>query len=199
MISVKNLALIRGGRTIVQGIAFDVAPGGLHVITGPNGSGKSTLLAALAGDLKPAVGQIYLGSRPLAELSDREQAQHRAVLSQHPMLFPYAVKDLLQLVQAQRERLGLAEPSAVIDVNELANRKVTSLSGGERARVMLAATLRQGAKVLLLDEPTAAFDRHYRDRFISWLQDWRERDYTVVVVTHDEHIERLADSQTLLA
>lgn len=196
MISAENLTVARSGRTIVKGITFSVAPGGLHVVIGSNGSGKSTLLAALAGDLKPVGGQIYLGSRSLKALSDHEQAQQRAVLSQHATLFPYSVSDFLQLVHAQRERLGLATPSTGIDVSELANRKLTSLSGGERARVMLAATLAQGAKVLLLDEPTAAFDRHYRDRFINWLQDWRELDYTIVLVTHDEKIERIADTRS---
>lgn len=199
MINVVDLTVARGQRTIVKNISFTVSAGEIHVISGPNGSGKSTLLSTLAGDLSPTTGSVHLGGDNLRDLSDQQQAQRRAVLSQRPVLFPYTAAQYLALVDRQRIALELPSPEVAIDVSDLLNQKLTTMSGGQIARVMLAGTLAQGARTLLLDEPTAAFDRGYRDHFIQWLGSWRDLGYATVLVTHDERLEDLADSVTTLA
>lgn len=198
MISVKNLSLRRGDRTIVQNISFNVDAGDLHVVSGPNGSGKSTILAAVAGDLEPERGEIFLHGEPLTLLNDRQQAQRRAVLTQNYVLFPYTGQDLLTLVAKQRAKLGLVAPSMTLDIADLAKKKLTAMSGGEQAQVMLAATLEQGSRTLLLDEPTAAFDREHRHRFAESVQQWRSAGYGILLVTHDERLEAEATSVTRL-
>lgn len=199
MIRAQEISVARGDRILVRDISFEVAPGQLHVITGPNGSGKSTLLAALAGDIPLRDGEISLDGDPLSSLSDLQQAQRRAVLSQRPLLFPYTTRQFLALVEQQRERLGNPGMAHDIDVSDLMDRSMTTLSGGERARVMLEATLSQGTQTLMLDEPTAAFDRDYRGRFMDWLRIWLEANKAIVLVTHDEKIEAVASSVTELA
>lgn len=198
MITATNVEIARGNRILFDGISLECSAGHVHAIVGANGSGKSSLLSALSGDLPTRAGQIHLMGRDLADLSDIEQARSRAVLSQHFPLFPFTVYQLLSLAEKQQTSLGNLKPEVEIDLSDLLNRKFTTLSGGERAKVMMALTLAQGAKVLLLDEPTASLDRSNRDRFVDWLDQWSTLGYAVVVVTHDEKIEALASSVTSL-
>lgn len=197
-ISATNLSVSRGSRMIVNNLSFICSAGEVHAIVGANGSGKSTLLSALAGDIKPASGEVFVEKKNLRLMSDIEQAKSRAVLPQHFPLFPYTVGQLIELAQKQRERLANPLPRASIDVTSLADRRFTTLSGGERARVMMAMTLAQGSLILLLDEPTAAFDRNHRDRFVEWLHEWKTLGYAIVLVTHEEKLEALATSVTCL-
>jgi iron complex transport system ATP-binding protein len=197
-IRVTDLCLQRGERRLMDGVSFDVPDASIHAIVGGNGTGKSTLLAALAGDLIPARGLIHLDGIELAQLSDPAQAHRRAVLMQHQPALPYSPRDLIALADPSADDDRTRKLLTDFDLEEFADRRLSTLSGGERGRAMLAMTIAQAAGTLLLDEPTAAFDRDYRRRFVEWLVQWRAAGHAIVVVTHDAEIEAVADSITSL-
>lgn len=192
-ISVSNLRLSRADRVLVNDLTFNVPDGSIVAIVGGNGSGKSTLVAALAGDLIPEKGQVRLDGDLLSDLSDAEQARRRSVLTQQPPLLPYTPWDLIDLAAPGLGDRGVEEMLERFALVNLARRQLLTLSGGERGRALLAATVSRARTTLLLDEPTAAFDREFRGRFVGWLEQWRTAGHAIVVVAHDAEVEALAD------
>ncbi len=141
--------------------------GELHALVGPNGAGKSTLFGVLAGDVPAKSGTVELDGAPLAGIPPRELARLRAVLlQQNTVSFAFTVEQVVRMGRAPWARTAAADDDesvvaramAETDVASLAHRSVSSLSGGERARVALARVLAQSTGILLLDEPTAALD-----------------------------------------
>jgi iron complex transport system ATP-binding protein len=154
-------------RARLETVDITVGAGEVHALIGPNGSGKSTLLAVLAGDLVPDAGTVAIDGQAVTQRDARTWARRRAVLAQEtPMAFPFSVRDVVAWgrlpwrgtpQQADDDTIitSLIDEQGLSDVLE---RPVTSLSGGERARVHLARVLAQRAPVLLLDEADAALD-----------------------------------------
>ena len=151
---------------------------------GPNGCGKSTLLAAIAGDLAPTKGTITIDElHPILTPSAR-LAQIRAVAIQNQSYtLGYTVKQIIEM----------AGPTDVViqalELTALADRAVTTLSGGEVQRVSIATAIAQKTSVLLLDEPLAAQDVRSRKRIIELLKQLAEDGVTVVVVAHSNESE----------
>lgn len=197
-ISVRDLGLSRGDRVLIDALNFDVAAGSIHAIIGGNGSGKSTLIAALAGDLIPLRGEVRLDGDSIQTLSVAEQANRRSVLMQQGPALPFTPRDVIALAAPTLTPIDIDAVLAEFTLTEFADRPLLTLSGGERGRAMLAMTMARHTPIMLLDEPTAAFDRHYRKQFAKWLAQWREQGMAIVVVTHDLEIEQIADAITSL-
>jgi molybdenum ABC transporter ATP-binding protein len=170
---------------------------GVTVLLGPNGAGKSSLLRLLAGLIKPRAGRIKLGDRLLFDALkkiDLPPEQRRiGMVFQDLALFPHLDTrrniafglslrrlpkgEISTRVEAMLERLG---------ITQLAARRVTTLSGGERQKVALARTLITDPQLLLLDEPTAALDPSARGAIRRWLhQVLGELQIPTLLVTHD--------------
>ncbi|MFD4958042.1 heme ABC transporter ATP-binding protein [Microbacterium sp. NPDC058389] len=189
--------------------SIDVRAGELHALVGPNGAGKSTLFGVLAGDLAPDAGDVVLDGAPLDGIPPRLLARHRAVLlQQNAVSFPFTVEQVVRMGRAPWARTPaeldddavVARALEATDLVPLAERTISSLSGGERARAALARVLAQACDVLLLDEPTAALDlRHQED--VLRVARTRARDgAAVAVVLHDLNAALgVADRVTLLA
>src|SRR5258705_1586987 len=165
-ISLANAAVALGGRDVVRDVSADVGPGELVVIVGPNGAGKTTLLRAIAGLVAPRTGTIRAFGHDPARVDRRVLARELAYLSQqYELAFPFVVEEVVLLGRYANQRgLGLAseadlaaarEAMAACDVTDLAERRFDELSGGEARRVIIAQALCQGARCMLLDEPTA--------------------------------------------
>src|SRR5262249_18826269 len=155
-----------GGRAVLRDISAEVASGDLVVIVGPNGAGKSTLLRAAAGLVEPAAGTARCMGRDPASVDRRLIARELAYLPpRYGLAFPHAVEEIALLGRyAQQTGLGLAtdadlaaarDAMIACDVAHLATRPFDELSGGEARRVIIAQAICQGARCLLLDEPTA--------------------------------------------
>ncbi|MET1114833.1 MAG: ABC transporter ATP-binding protein [Comamonas sp.] len=180
MLRAVDLCVERQGRRLLDGIGLDLPARGAVALIGPNGAGKSTLLQLLAGQLAPDRGSVQLDGAPLRALSVHARAQRIGYMPQR--FEPHWDVTLQELV---RMRVPDAAPVlAHSGLHALAQRRWSQLSGGERARGMLAAVLATDPPVLLADEPGAALDVQHRLALVQALAR-RGRERLVVVVMHD--------------
>ncbi len=188
------VTLSYGARRVVDEVSLDVRSGEVLAVVGPNGSGKSSLLAVLAGDLRPASGEVLVQGRPVAEWKVRDLARERAVLTQEQQVaFPFRVHEVVRMGRAPwrglpEEDLDDLEVAAAMEttsIADLADRAFGSLSGGEKGRTSFARVLAQHTGVLMLDEPTAALDLGHQEQLLSTAHEASRRGAAVVVVLHD--------------
>jgi molybdopterin-binding protein len=182
MISLQHVSA-RAGRFELTDISFDVAQGAYGIVIGPAGAGKTTLLETIAGVVPVRDGRVMLGDQDLTAAPP--ERRRLGIVYQHAYLFPH-------LTVRQNVRYGAAtthsadEVSSRFGVDELGDRSVASLSGGERQLVAIARALARRPEVLLLDEPFSALDPRTRAvarRILRTL--YYERRFTVLQVTHD--------------
>ncbi len=212
-LELSGLTVARRGRVVLSELSARVPAGRVTGVIGPNGAGKSSLLAALAGVL-PHRGLARLGGVPLPPVGTRERARRIAYLPQSAeVAWPLSVRRVVELGRLphlgpwQHPGPGSADAAVVervmaeTDTLRLAERRVSSLSGGERARVLLARVLATEADVLLADEPVAALDPAYQLAVMDCLADEaRQRGRTVLIVLHDLALAaRYCDQLLLLA
>lgn len=189
MLAADNLALRRGGREVVTGLSAALEPGTITAIVGPNGAGKSSLLLGLAGLLAPASGSVALDGENLARLHARVRAQSIGYLPQTPdIAWDVAVEALVALGRLPWRDRGTAAIEAALsalDLEPLRHRPVSQLSGGERARVLLARVLAGEPRWILADEPLAALDLAHQLSLIAYLKACAQAGQGVVLVLHD--------------
>ena len=184
MITINEITIVRDGREIIYDYSEQIPAGSITVIVGPNGCGKSTLLAAIAGEIAPSKGTITIDELHPILTSPLQLARIRAVAIQNQKYtLGFTVKQVIEM----------AGPSEAVmqalDLTTLANRQVTTLSGGEAQRVSIATAIAQNTPVLLLDEPLAAQDVGSRTRIIELLQKLADDGVSVVVVAHSNESE----------
>lgn len=183
-------------RRVVEGFSLAVAQGRLIALVGPNGAGKSTLMRAALGLLPLAAGRITLDGTPISRLDARLRARRIAYLPQgHQAVWPVPVARIVGLGRLPHRSAfasASAEDAAAVDlamtradVTDLADRPVTELSGGERARVMLARALAVEAGVLLADEPVSSLDPRHQLQVMALLRRIADDGTAVVCVLHD--------------
>ncbi len=184
-----------GGRSIVERARVKLRRGELAVLVGPNGAGKTTLIRALAG-LLPADGKISLDDKPLTSFSPRERARRIAYLPQGNVFhWPMPVETVIALgryphgdpfgTPTDEDRRAVRAALKATGTEGLAKRIVTTLSGGERARVALARALATQAPVLLVDEPTVSLDPRHQLVVMEVLRDAARSGCAVLAVLHD--------------
>jgi iron complex transport system ATP-binding protein len=214
-LQLQSVTVCLANEEIVSEATFTLNPGKLVAIVGPNGAGKTTLLRAIAG-LTGSTGHIILGDSAIKDLSRSERARKIAYLPQgHQVHWPMTARDIVAL---GRYPHGLEDPleldgthknsahakaveAAMLRTETIAfkDRPIMSLSGGERARVMLARVLAVEAKLLLADEPTASLDPRHQITVMQDLLNESRNGALVVVVTHDIWLaSRLADEIVLM-
>jgi ABC-type cobalamin/Fe3+-siderophores transport system ATPase subunit len=207
---VEVLGLTAGyGRTrVLDAVRLTVEPGGWLAVIGPNGSGKSTLLRSVLS-FHPHEGQVRIDGVPTTGMHRRDRARTLAYAPQTPVL-PDGVstRDYVTLGRTPHRPL-LAAPRAadrqiVADVmgrlglDGFEDRPLTTLSGGEQQRAVLARALAQQPRVLLLDEPTAALDLGHAQQVLDLVDRLRRQDgLTVISTLHDltlagQYADRLA-------
>lgn len=185
-----------GDKPVVRGLTAGVDAGDLVVVVGPNGAGKTTLVRTIAGLVEPRAGTVRCFGRDPAAPDRRALAKDLAYLPQHyELAFPFSVEEVVLLGRYARQRgLGLASADdlaaaqramAAADVAALAQRRFDELSGGEARRVILAQALCQGARCLLLDEPTAGLDPAHARGVFEMLRAQCDAGAAAVIVTHD--------------
>ncbi|MEP0190695.1 MAG: ABC transporter ATP-binding protein [Erythrobacter sp.] len=189
MLAADNLALMRGHKMVLELVSIKLEPGQITTICGPNGAGKSSLLLGLAGLLNPAVGEVSLEGKKLSGLEPRKRAQHLGYLPQSgDVAWDVAVEALVALGRLPHGDLGWDAIEAAISalsLDELRHRRVSNLSGGERARVLLARVLAGEPQWILADEPLAALDLAHQLALASHFKACARKGQGVVLVLHD--------------
>ncbi len=185
-----------GQSEVLTNAAFALREGECVGLIGPNGAGKTTLLRVLAGLIKPGSGNVALDGLPFASWPARERARQVGYLAQAAIAhWPMTVEHIVALGRLPRRDpfRGLSETDtravdaalAKVDASHLRDRNVTTLSGGERARVMLARVLAGEPRFLLADEPGAGLDPAHQLRLMEHLSDLAHGGHGVAVVLHD--------------
>lgn len=184
MITIDEITIVIDGREIIYDYSEQIPAGSITVIVGPNGCGKSTLLAAIAGDIAPDKGTITIDEHHPILISASTLAGIRSMVVQNQSFtLGFTVRQVIEMAGAA------ADVMKALELTDLADRLVTTLSGGEAQRVAIAQAIAQNAPVLLLDEPLAAQDIHSRSRIIELLKDLAEQGKTIVVVAHTNETE----------
>ena len=212
VLTVRDLEVRRGARSVVRGVSLDVARGEIVAVMGASGAGKTSVLRALAG-LDPiaagsvAVDGLQLSAGPLPR-GEALRELHRRVgmVFQFHHLFEHltALHNVwLALVHVQRQPQREAERKAreLLDhlgVGARADAVPRELSGGEAQRVAIARALAVGPPLLLMDEPTASLDPARRGELATTLRQLAAEGRTLVVATHDEEFARACAHRVLI-
>ena len=207
----KQVSFAIGSKYIVKDLEFSFKAGNLVSIIGPNGAGKTTLLKLMSGELKPSGGEIFLNDLAFSELSLKERANKRAVMTQSSsVVFDFLVEEILEMgwVQGSSDDFVKACSDVVnsCGLDELMGRKFNTLSGGEQQRVQFArAMLQVGGlsktaedRFLLLDEPTSSMDVAYELNLLNLAKEVREIGVGVIVVLHDLNLAARFSDQIIL-
>lgn len=198
-----------GGRPVVDELFAQLHPGEVTVVAGPNGAGKSTWLNCLSGLRKPDAGEARLDAVPVLSLKPRERAQRIAVLPQTPEIaWDVEVETLVGLGRlpfeggfgpGAEDRAAVKAALAATGLEPFAQRRALSLSGGERARVLIARAIAGRPQWLLADEPLDGLDPAHALDTLQLFRRIAAQGVGVVVTLHDLNLAaRLADRILLL-
>lgn len=200
MIELKGVRKSYGANEVLKGIDLRIEEQDYLVILGASGSGKSTLLNILSGLEKPDQGEVLYDGENIASLSESQLTKFRK--NQVAFIFQqYYLLQELTVVQNVKMGAHLAKNQDYLPIieemglKEKIHQYPSELSGGEQQRVAIARALAKKPKVLFLDEPTGALDEATGRQILSFIaQMKKELGFTLVMVTHNEHIAQLANT-----
>lgn len=194
VVSFRDTAVARGGRTIWSGASFDIPEGAFTAIIGPNGSGKSTLVSMLLGQIKPSAGQLDV----FGESPKRGNAAIGLVPQNHALDNAASVqcRDVVALgllgtkwgmgLRSKKATAAIDEALAAVDATEFAHRRFGEVSGGQQQRISIAQALIMKPRLLVLDEPLAGLDLQGQVDIIELVHHINhDRGVTALFVTHD--------------
>lgn len=193
LIEADGLAAGYDGRPAISGVSFTLRPGERMALLGPNGGGKTTLLRGLLGELAPLAGELRVGAR-CATVPQTERSQ---------LDYPVSALDVAAMGALSRlpwwRRPGRREREAAqgalerVGLGDLAGETFGKLSGGQRQRVLIARSLVQDARILLLDEPFSGLDRPSSERLEALIEALTGEGRAAMVATHDLEQARRSD------
>jgi iron complex transport system ATP-binding protein len=197
VLAADGVTVCLSGRDILRDVSLHVRPGEIIAVAGPNGAGKSTLLRVLAGLIAPASGKVHVDGADLRAFDRRALGRRIAFLPQdrtvHWPLNARSVVALGRIPHGSGPGRGESEDDhrmidaalAATDATALAHRPISELSGGERARVLIARALAQDAGVLVADEPTAGLDPAHALSLFETFTRIAAEGRAVIVALHD--------------
>ena len=210
MLTLKNLSLTaadaQGRADIVKNVSLDVEDGKFLVITGPNGGGKTTLAKLIMGLAAPTGGQILLDGEDITGLSITDRARRGISYSfqQPPRFKGMKVSDLLTIAAGKPlshdEACSYLTQVGLCARDYLSRDVDTSLSGGEVKRIEIATLLAKNSRIMIFDEPEAGIDLWSFARLTETVRELHEKGgRTILIISHQERIIRLADEIVLIA
>ena len=200
MIELKGVRKSYGANEVLKGIDLGIEEQDYLVILGASGSGKSTLLNILSGLEKLDQGEVLYDGENIASLSESQLTKFRKdhiafIFQQYYLLQELTVEQNVKMgahLAKNQDYLPIIE---AMGLKEKIHQYPSELSGGEQQRVAIARALAKKPKVLFLDEPTGALDEATGRQILSFIaQMKKELGFTLVMVTHNEHIAQLANT-----
>ncbi len=210
LVSLHEVSFSYRHQQVLDRLSLDLYEGGVLALLGPNGSGKTTLLKLMLGILRPDFGSVRLDRREMHRIPARERARRLAYVPQvHREAFGYRVFDVVLMGRmphsgwlgryGETDRRLATEALERIGISHLAERPYTRISGGERQMTLIARALAQGARVLVLDEPTNGLDYGNQQRLLERISELRSNGYTCLFTTHHpDHARQVADRVVML-
>ena len=211
LLSADGIEASIGNVVACRDLDLSLKPGTVWSILGRNGVGKTTLLLTLAGLRPLTAGQIRVGRDPLNQLTRRARAQKIGLLFQNPDIhFPVTVNETVMNGRhpwIEKWRDSSEEDQSIVDrelgrvgLAGFGRRNLSSLSGGERRRVELAALAAQQTELVFMDEPVNHLDLHFQTELLKqFLANYRSKKRAVVMVMHDVNLAtRFSDHLLLL-
>ena len=198
-----------GGGDIVKGVSCGADAGEVLCLVGPNGCGKTTLFRLMLGSLPASGGCIRIDGQDTRDLSPREMANRIAYIPQyHTPVFAYTVLDVVMMGRASHFS-AFETPKAVdreaafaalekVNALDLANKKYTALSGGQRQLILIARAICQSAQVFVMDEPAANLDYANQQLLMEVVGDLAAKGYCIVMSTHSPEQPASVGSKVLL-
>jgi iron complex transport system ATP-binding protein len=183
----------RAGLSLVRDVSFAIGPGDRMAILGPNGAGKSSLLRCLYRSVRPQKGCVLLEGEDINAMTARDVAQQIAVVLQEmPADFPFSVRDVVMMGRiprrqgltgwTDRDRDTIGHALDHLELGAMAARQFSTLSGGEKQRVLVARALAQEPRIVVLDEPTNHLDIRHQLEILALL---KGLGLTIVTTLHD--------------
>ncbi len=210
VLEVGSLSCSAGGKRILDSVSFAVGRGEFVSLIGPNGAGKTTLLKCLMKILPFDGGTVRINGKDLHSLGQKELASYTAYVPQADSRYlPFTVEEFVMTGRYPHlspftacnasDRSAVVEAIELTGIDDLAERRMAGLSGGERQLVMIAAALAQGAEMMLLDEPAAFLDPGHERSVMRLLREINGRlGTTVLMVTHDINRAILTSKRVLV-
>lgn len=202
-LTIKNLNYSIDNHTILKDINLEVREGDFLIIRGPNGGGKSTLLKLIAGILRPTSGTIEIFGK---NKGYNDMIGYVPQNTDINLTFPISVQDVITtgikrewrsfLFGNTKEKEVVAEVMDLCRITEFKDRKISSLSGGQRQKVMIARALCAKPKLLLLDEPASSIDKEGREQICSLLEKLNKK-MSIVLVSHNTTEPLSIESKTV--
>ena len=201
LIKVQNLTKIYGVTTALSDISFEVAEGEWLAVMGPSGSGKTTLVNQLGALDAPSAGHVFFDGADIAGLSEGERTRFRTekigFVFQQFHLVPYltALENVMlsQYLHSMTDEAAARRALERVGIEHRTSHLPSELSSGEQQRVVIARALINQARLILADEPTGNLDEQNEAVVMQLFHELHHEGHTIVMVTHDPTIGRLAN------
>ncbi len=204
VVSAERLCIGYGKTQVAGGISFSLEEGSILAVVGPNGSGKSTLLKTVAGFLSPLGGELYLEGSPAERMRRETKAKFLSVVTtDRPDVEWMKVWDVASSgrypytgklgILSQEDKQIVTDALVRLEAEHLKDRYFRELSDGQKQRVMLAKSIAQRPRLLILDEPTSYLDIRYQLEFMQIASDLARRDGMALLMS----IHELSAARTL--
>ncbi|MBZ4643943.1 MAG: transporter related protein [Deferribacteraceae bacterium] len=207
MIEIKNITKHFDDKIILSKISFTIEKGSFTVINGPSGSGKSTLLSIISGLARPTSGEVLYNNINISKLPEKDAGIFRNekigfVFQKFNLVENLTVYENLLppviIANKKFDKHHIYDMLRQLEIDSLANTKISKLSGGEQQRVALARALINNPEIIIADEPTANLDYNLKMSILKFFEKINKSGKTLIVATHDDIFVRMKGVKVVL-